>query len=479
MNKAMVMDPPALSAWKDAIRRRYAADEAEVMRELIGQIRLDEAERKEIAAAGAQIVQRVRRETSPSMMESFLAEYGLSTSEGVGLMCLAEALLRVPDAETIDELIRDKIEPSNWGAHLGNSSSSLVNASTWALLLTGKVLDDDPKRPAAALRGLVRRLGEPVVRTAVGQSMKILGRQFVLGQTIEEGIKNARTLEAQGYTYSYDMLGEAARTDADAVRYHAAYAHAIKVIAKRAKGDVRSSPGISVKLSALHPRYEYTHRDTVMAELVPRALELAKQAAKANIGFNIDAEEQDRLELSLDVIEALLSDPALKGWDGFGVVVQAYGRRAGPVIEALYDLAERLDRRIMVRLVKGAYWDTEVKLAQEMGTKTFPVFTRKVNTDVSYMACARMLMDRRDRIYPQFATHNAHTCAAVLALAGNDKDSFEFQRLHGMGESVHTIVKEGEGTRCRVYAPVGAHRDLLAYLVRRLLENGANSSFVN
>ena len=461
------------------IRTNYDADEAAVLSELIECIKLSEEERRQVATAGANYVARVRKEKSPSMMEAFLAEYGLSTSEGVGLMCLAEALLRVPDAETIDDLIHDKIEPSDWGAHLGKSSSSMVNASTWALLLTGKVLEDDPKGPTRALRGLVRRMGEPVVRKAVGQSMRILGRQFVLGQTIEEGMKNARELEKQGYTYSYDMLGEAARTDDDALRYHQAYAKAITAIAKQAKGDVRGSPGISVKLSALHPRYEYTHRDTVMAELVPRAKELVQQAAKANIGFNIDAEEQDRLDLSLDVIEALMADPSLAGWDGFGVVVQAYGRRAAPVIEALYDMAKRYDRKIMVRLVKGAYWDTEIKLSQEMGVKTFPVYTRKVNTDVSYMACAQMLLDRRDRIYPQFATHNAHTCAAVVAMAGSDKESYEFQRLHGMGESLHHIVKQAEGTHCRIYAPVGAHRDLLAYLVRRLLENGANSSFVN
>ncbi|NIC04899.1 bifunctional proline dehydrogenase/L-glutamate gamma-semialdehyde dehydrogenase PutA [Billgrantia bachuensis] len=479
MSEVSMRHQSAVSESRSRVRANYAADEAEVLHGLAERIRLSEEERRKVAAAGANYVERVRKETSPTMMEAFLAEYGLSTAEGVGLMCLAEALLRVPDAETIDDLIHDKIEPSDWGAHLGKSSSSMVNASTWALMLTGKVLDDDPKGPVRALRGLVRRVGEPVVRTAVGQSMKILGRQFVLGQTIEEGMKNARELEKQGYTYSYDMLGEAARTDADAVRYHQAYAKAIAAIAEQAKGDVRSSPGISVKLSALHPRYEFTHRDTVMSELVPRALELAQQAAKANIGFNIDAEEQDRLELSLDVIEALLSDPSLAGWDGFGVVVQAYGRRAAPVIETLYELAERLDRKIMVRLVKGAYWDTEIKLAQELGVETFPVFTRKANTDVSYMACAQMLLDRRDRIYPQFATHNAHTCAAVVAMAGDDKESFEFQRLHGMGESLHHIVKQTEGTRCRIYAPVGAHRDLLAYLVRRLLENGANSSFVN
>ncbi len=479
MNEANLHLQGDMSDLRSRIRANYDANEADVLRGLVERIKLSEDDRRKVAAVGAKYVERVRKEKSPSMMEAFLAEYGLSTAEGVGLMCLAEALLRVPDAETIDDLIHDKIEPSDWGAHLGKSSSSMVNASTWALMLTGKVLDDDPKGPVRALRGLVRRMGEPVVRTAVGQSMKILGRQFVLGQTIEEGMKNARELEKQGYTYSYDMLGEAARTDDDALRYHEAYAKAISAIAKQAKGDVRGSPGISVKLSALHPRYEYTHRDTVMAELVTRAKELVQQAAKANIGFNIDAEEQDRLDLSLDVIEALMSDPSLDGWDGFGVVVQAYGRRAAPMIESLYELAERFDRKIMVRLVKGAYWDTEIKLAQEMGVETFPVFTRKVNTDVSYMACAQMLLDRRDRIYPQFATHNAHTCAAIIAMAGDDKASYEFQRLHGMGESLHQIVKQSEGTHCRLYAPVGAHRDLLAYLVRRLLENGANSSFVN
>lgn len=281
-----------------AVRKNYAADEVVLIRQLVESLRLSGTERATIAAVGAQIVDRVRGETTPSMMESFLAEYGLSTDEGVGLMCLAEALLRVPDAETIDDLIQDKIEPSNWGAHLGNSSSPLINASTWALMLTGKVLDDDPKKPAAALRGLIRRIGEPLVRTAVAQAMKLLGRQFVLGQTIEEGLRNARALEDDGYTYSYDMLGEAARTDADALRYHQAYANAITAIAKKSKGDVRSSPGISVKLSALHPRYEFTHHATVMAELVPRAIHLAKQAAAAKIGFNIDAEEQDRLDLN-------------------------------------------------------------------------------------------------------------------------------------------------------------------------------------
>ncbi|MEL6774011.1 MAG: bifunctional proline dehydrogenase/L-glutamate gamma-semialdehyde dehydrogenase PutA, partial [Pseudomonadota bacterium] len=479
MTLETLSDPVDLAETRARIRDRYGAAEEAVVRELATGLRLSPEDRAQIAAAGARMVERVRSDTTPSMMESFLAEYGLSSDEGIGLMCLAEALLRVPDAETIDELIHDKIEASDWGAHLGRSTSPLVNASTWALMLTGKVLDDDPAKPAKTLRSLIRRLGEPVVRTAVAQSMKLLGRQFVLGETIGEAMGHAETEERRGYTFSYDMLGEAARTEADAARYFDAYGAAITAISGAAKGDIRKSPGISVKLSALSPRYEYTHRAHVMDVVVSRTRELARIAAKANIGFNIDAEEQDRLDLSLDVIEAVLADEALAGWDGFGVVIQAYGRRAPQVIEHLDALARRLDRKLMVRLVKGAYWDTEIKLAQELGVDDFPVFTRKANTDLSFIACARMLLDRRERLYPQFASHNAHTCAAVLHMAGNDRDGFEFQRLHGMGEALHAVVREGEGTRCRIYAPVGAHRDLLAYLVRRLLENGANSSFVH
>ena len=464
---------------RSAIREAYTADEADVVRALNKELGLEASRRNAISSEAAGIITRVRNESDPTMMEAFLDEYGLSTEEGVGLMCLAEALLRVPDAETIDDLIEDKIAPSDWSAHLGHSSSPMVNASTWALMLTGRVLKDDPSKPAARARRLIKRLGEPVVRRAVGQAMKIMGQQFVLGESIEEGLKKAEGQRKKGYTYSYDMLGEAARTDADAQAFFASYAHAIERIGDAARGDIRDNPGISVKLSALSPRYQSTHRKAVAEQVVPRCLELARMAAKAKVGFNIDAEEQDRLDLSLDVIEAVLSDESLKGWDGFGVVVQAYGKRAPQVLRHLYSLAERLDRKIMVRLVKGAYWDTEIKLAQELGVENFPVFTRKVNTDVSYMACAKMLLDMRDRIYPQFATHNAHTCATVLELAGNDRDSFEFQRLHGMGESLHQIVKTSAGTRCRIYAPCGPHKDLLAYLVRRLLENGANSSFVN
>jgi RHH-type proline utilization regulon transcriptional repressor/proline dehydrogenase/delta 1-pyrroline-5-carboxylate dehydrogenase len=466
------------TSW-DIIERQSLRDEAALVQALIAEAGLDAAARGRITAAGADLVRRIRASVKPGLMEVFLAEYGLSTDEGIALMCLAEALLRVPDAETMDALIEDKIAPSDWGKHLGQSASSLVNASTWALMLTGKVLDEREPGIVGHLKAAVKRLGEPVIRTAVSRAMKEMGRNFVLGETIDLAMKRAQDLEARGYTYSYDMLGEAARTEADARRYHLAYSKAITAIAAAATtGDIRTNPGISVKLSALHPRYEVAKRARVMEELVPRVRALAGLAKAAGLGFNIDAEEADRLALSLEVIEAVLADPALKGWDGFGVVVQAYGRRAGAVIDWLYALAEKLDRKIMVRLVKGAYWDAEVKRAQVLGLASFPVFTRKQATDVSYIANAKKLLAMTDRIYPQFATHNAHTVAAILDMA-IDKRAFEFQRLHGMGERLHDIVLEDNGTRCRIYAPVGAHRDLLAYLVRRLLENGANSSFVN
>ncbi len=462
------------------MREATLPDESDVLKRLVSDADLSTDERKRISVSAAQLVREIRENSDPGLMESFLAEYGLSTDEGIALMCLAEALLRVPDAETIDALIEDKIAPSDWGKHLGQSSSSLVNASTWALMLTGKVLDDDESGLLGTLRGAVKRLGEPVIRTAVGQAMREMGRQFVLGQTINEAMQEADAFEKEGYTYSYDMLGEAARTEADARRYHLSYSEAINQIAKACvKDDVRENPGISVKLSALHPRYEYGQRQRVLDELVPRARSLALLAKSAGMGFNIDAEEADRLDLSLDVIEAVVSDPSLAGWDGFGVVVQAYSPRASHVIDWLYNLAGRFNRRFMVRLVKGAYWDTEVKRAQTLGLDGFPVFTRKASTDVSYIANAKRLLGMIDRIYPQFATHNAHSVCAILELAGNRKDAFEFQRLHGMGEALHGLVMKTNQTRCRIYAPVGRHRDLLAYLVRRLLENGANSSFVN
>jgi RHH-type proline utilization regulon transcriptional repressor/proline dehydrogenase/delta 1-pyrroline-5-carboxylate dehydrogenase len=454
-----------------------------VLARLIAEADLGPADRSRIAARGADLVRAIRTAARPGLMEVFLAEYGLSTDEGVALMCLAEALLRVPDAETMDALIEDKIAPSDWSRHLGRSSSPLVNASTWALMLTGRVLDETEPGVAGRLRAAVRRLGEPVIRAAVGRALREMGRQFVLGETMQAAMARAAQEEARGYAYSYDMLGEAARTEADAGRYLAAYRGAIAALVPAARhGDIRANPGISVKLSALHPRYEVAQRARVMDELVPRLRGLAAAAAAAGIGLNVDAEEADRLSLSLDVIGAALEDPALAGWNGFGIVVQAYGHRAGPVIDWIDATAARLGRRLMVRLVKGAYWDSEVKLAQVRGMAAFPVFTHKAATDVSFIANARKLLGLTGRIYPQFATHNAHTVAAILDMAaatGVGRRAFEFQRLHGMGERLHEIVRAAEGTACRIYAPVGAHRDLLAYLVRRLLENGANSSFVN
>ena len=455
------------------------ADAQGILATLMNTAALTAQDRSAICATAAGLVRDIRGASAPGMMEVFLAEYGLSTDEGVALMCLAEALLRVPDAETMDALIEDKIAPSDWGRHMGHSTSTMVNASTWALMLTGRVLDDEQPGPIRHLRAAIKRMGEPVIRTAVARAMKEMGRQFVLGEDIKAAMKRAAGMEAKGFTYSYDMLGEAARTEGDARRYHLSYSDAISSIARGCTNDdIRRNPGISVKLSALHPRYEVAQEASVMRDLVPRLRALCLLAKSAGMGLNVDAEEADRLGLSLDVIDAVMSEPALAGWDGFGVVVQAYGPRAGAMIDALYAMAQSHDRRIMVRLVKGAYWDTEIKRAQVEGVDGFPVFTRKAATDVSYIANARKLLGMTDRIYPQFATHNAHTVAAVLHM-GKDKEAYEFQRLHGMGETLHNLVMQQHGSRCRIYAPVGAHKDLLAYLVRRLLENGANSSFVN
>ncbi len=470
----------ALHDLRAATRDRHFAAEADCISTLLASHAPTKAERQASSAKAEALVADIRADGRPGLMEVFLGEYGLSTAEGIALMCLAEALLRVPDAGTVDELIEDKIAGASWAEHLGKSPSSLVNASTWALMLTGRVLDDESSRGLAqTVRGLVKRLGEPVIRLAVRAAMRELGDQFVLGETIDGALKRGRHLESKGFTHSFDMLGEAALTSAHATEFREAYRNAIVTLGRHARSpDIRDNPGISVKLSALHPRYEVGQRRRVLTELVATTLELAIAAKDANIGLNIDAEEADRLDLSLDVIEAVLRDRRLAGWDGFGVVVQAYGKRAPLVLDWLYALATELDRSIMVRLVKGAYWDSEIKRSQVENHPDFPVFTRKAATDVSYLCCARKLLAMTDRIYPQFATHNAHTVSAILAMAA-DKDSFEFQRLHGMGEVLHRLVHEREGTRCRIYAPVGAHRDLLAYLVRRLLENGANSSFVN
>jgi RHH-type transcriptional regulator, proline utilization regulon repressor / proline dehydrogenase / delta 1-pyrroline-5-carboxylate dehydrogenase len=480
-------DRPPLSEDPHRIRIRAAhrADEAACVAELLELAAVDDPTRARIRARALQLAERVRHAGGDQLgVEAFLQEYRLSTREGIMLMCLAEALLRIPDADTADRLIRDKLSAGEWSRHLGHSSSLLVNASTWGLMLTGRFVRADLEQnadPGAWLARLVQRLGEPVLRQALLQGMRVLGRHFVLGQTIEQAIRRAREAEAKGYRYSYDMLGEAARTAADAEHYHRAYRDAIAAISAAAEGhDLMTRPGVSIKLSALHPRYELAQHRRLWAELYPRVLELLKAARAGGIAVTIDAEEADRLEPSLDLFERLAAAPELAGWDGVGLAVQAYQKRAIDVIAWLEALAARARRRVPVRLVKGAYWDTEIKRTQEQGLDDYPVFTRKLATDVSYLACARRLLAGGDAFYPQFATHNAQTLGSIIELAGNRRD-FEFQRLHGMGEALYEeLVGADDGAiACRVYAPVGSHQDLLPYLVRRLLENGANTSFVN
>ncbi len=412
-------------------------------------------------------------------VEDFLREYGLSTPEGLAMMVLAEALLRVPDAQTQDKLIEDKLKEGNWSEHEAHGDTWFVAASAWALGITAKVIRPG-ETPESVVQGLIRRLGLPTVRTATKQAMRFLGHHFVLGENIADALSRAAKNESRGYRHSFDMLGEGARTSADAKRYWQSYADAIEAIGQAAGStQLPDRMGISVKLSALHPRYHATHRDRVMRELVPDLLALAQRAKAHNLNFTVDAEEAERLELSLDVIDAVFADDSLAGWDGFGLAIQAYQKRAPAVIDHIDALCRSTGRRMMVRLVKGAYWDTEVKLAQERGLADYPVFTRKAATDVCYLACAQKMLAMRERLFPQFATHNALTVATILEMAGDDKGGFEFQRLHGMGEPLYEAVTEGNRpVPCRIYAPVGGYRDLLAYLVRRLLENGANSSFV-
>jgi RHH-type proline utilization regulon transcriptional repressor/proline dehydrogenase/delta 1-pyrroline-5-carboxylate dehydrogenase len=471
-------ETPLLAAIRDAHRQDETAAVATI---LAAEIPAEARER--IAMTARRLVETVRRERlGKGGLDAFLHEYALSSPEGVALMCLAEALLRIPDSETVDKLIRDKIAAADWRSHLGHSGSLFVNASTWALMLTGRLLRPDNEGDLGdVLRRLVARSSEPVWRQAVAAAMRILAGQFVMGRTIEEALERARAAERHGYRHSFDMLGEAARTMADAERYHTAYRHAIAAIGTAAAGrGIEGGPGISVKLSALHPRYEIAQNDRILHELLPSLLDLARHARDAGIGFTVDAEEADRLELSLDLVEALATAPELAGWDGLGLAVQAYQKRALPLVDWLAELARRANRRLMVRLVKGAYWDTEIKNAQERGLDGYPVFTRKLATDVSYLACAKRLLAAGKAFYPQFATHNAHTLAAVLEM-GTGRADWEFQRLHGMGEALYgEVVGPDKMDRpCRVYAPVGGHEDLLAYLVRRLLENGANTSFVN
>ncbi|MCH8112713.1 MAG: bifunctional proline dehydrogenase/L-glutamate gamma-semialdehyde dehydrogenase PutA, partial [Proteobacteria bacterium] len=480
---------PDLSGFRIAYQAAYRAPEAEVLSNLIGRARLPLDAAQRVGVAAGTLVDGVRAQRNGGGMESFLREYGLSTPEGVVLMCLAEALLRVPDAETASRLIADKIGSAEWDRHVGKSDSLFVNASTWALMLTGQLVQPRNKTtgdPRGMMRQLLARGGEPVIRQAVTRAMRILGRQYVLGRTIGEalgrtGNGNSGSKGGPGKCYSFDMLGEAAKTAHDARRYFAAYVEAIGAIgAHRSAPNVYDAPGISVKLSALHPRFEYSQRPRVMAELSEKLTILAVKARDAGIGITIDAEESDRLDLTLDLFALLLDEPGLAGWDGLGLAVQAYQKRAYPVIEWLEALARAKGRRLMIRLVKGAYWDTEIKRAQEDALLDYPVFTRKAATDVSYLACARRMLEAPDAFYPQFATHNAHTLASILEMAGASRQ-FEFQRLHGMGEALYAQIEGAPEmiAPVRVYAPVGSHEDLLPYLVRRLLENGANTSFVH
>ncbi|MEM9796338.1 MAG: L-glutamate gamma-semialdehyde dehydrogenase [Pseudomonadota bacterium] len=428
-------------------------------------------------ARAARLIDGIRKaQTRIGGLEDFLRDYDLSTREGLALMAMAEALLRVPDTATQDSLIADKIAAGDWAGHVG-SEVWLVAAATRGLDLSHRILKPGDTAPGV-LSQLSRRIGAPAVRQGVRQAMRFMGHQFVLGETIDDALARARDAEKAGDLHSYDMLGEGARTWADARRYATSYADAIAAIGRAAgKRPLPHRPGISVKLSALHPRYEPRNRDAVLAELVPIVTDLASAARDHNLNFTVDAEEQERLELSIDVIEAVLADAGLRGWDGFGLAVQAYGKRAIDVIDWAGNAAKRHEQRLMVRLVKGAYWDTEVKHAQVEGHGDYPVFTRKAVTDLNYLACAERMLDLRPHLYPQFATHNALTIAMILDMAG-DAEGFEFQRLHGMGEALRDVLKKETDVPCRIYAPVGGHRDLLAYLVRRLLENGASTSFV-
>ncbi len=477
----------AVSIDRLEVRLAYRPEEEEVAAERVEQARLKPRELKEATSIARTLVNGMRS-TKPTGLDAFLHTYDLGSDEGIALMCLAEALLRIPDAHTADELIADKLSKPRWAEKLGESDSAFVNAATFSLLLTGKVLENANDRSdnwRSAIGRAVGRLGEPVIRTAVDQAMRILGKQFVFGRTIDEALKRAAPERKNGLSHSFDMLGEAARTFADADRYADSYRDALDRIAKEAKGGFARSPGISVKLSALHPRYEWSHAEAAKAYILPVLRELAAKASAADVHLTIDAEEADRLELQMDMFEALAADDKLfaNGWAGFGIAIQAYQKRARPLCEWTVDLARAHGRKFMIRLVKGAYWDTEVKLAQVAGLTDYPVFTRKVATDVSYLACAKVLLDASDVIYPAFATHNANTIGQVKALAGATR--FEFQRLHGMGEELYAELSKLEKhlgdpqTPVRIYAPVGSHKELLAYLVRRLLENGANSSFVN
>lgn len=472
-------------ALRATIRSAHRLPETECLAPLMAAARRNSAEHAVATQLARHLVTTLRAKGSRAPVEQLMREFSLSSAEGIALMCLAEALLRIPDAASRDALIRDKIGHGDWRSHLGHPTTLFAGAATWGLVLTGRVVGaPDESGLTAALTRVVRRAGEPAIRKGVDLAMRMLGGQFVTGRSIAEALRNGRRREALGFSYSYDMLGEAAMNAGDAARYAEDYAGAIAAIgaASGGRGPV-AGPGISVKLSALHPRYARAQRQRVMGELLPRLMDLALAASRHDIGFNIDAEEADRLDLSLDLLETLAMDERLAGWNGLGFVVQAYQKRALPVVDWVVDLAGRSGHRLMVRLVKGAYWDSEIKRAQVDGLDGFPVFTRKVHTDVSYLACARRLLMAGGAVFPQFATHNARTLADIVAMAGPDfrPGDYEFQCLHGMGETLYEEVVGGTviDRPCRIYAPVGTHETLLAYLVRRLLENGANSSFVN
>ncbi len=480
----------ASDAARDELSAYHLMDEIRLVGALVERAVYTTDERRRIADTARRLVHAARAgKGAHGGIDAFMHEYGLTSEEGVILMCLAEALLRIPDADTADALIAEKIGGGQWDRHLGASDSLFVNASTWGLMLTGHIVrlrDAKGSGPLSAVKRLVARSGEPMIRQALRHAMRIMGDQFVLGRTIDEALERADAMEKRGYRYSYDMLGEAAKTGADADRYFNRYVEAIEAIGKKA-GPIASAhshmlmrrPGISVKLSAIHPRFDPGKEDRLARELAPRLLELARMARDAGLTMTVDAEEQDRLDLSLGTFGEVLRDPSLERWPGFGLAVQAYGKRAIPTLRWLKRLSDRTQRRIPVRLVKGAYWDSEIKWAQERGFSDYPVFTRKLHTDVSYLAAMRFLLSEPQAFFPQFATHNAHTVASAHIAAGNSE--FEFQRLHGMGEPLYDAVSGdgGLGRSCRIYAPVGGHEDLLAYLVRRLLENGANTSFVS
>ncbi len=473
----------SLDQWREYITQNTYVDESGYLTELLALLGADDTLMDRITTDATRFVDTVREKNRDKQgVEAFLQQYSLSTQEGVVLMCLAEALLRIPDAEVANKLISDKLRLADWDKHIGQSDSLLVNMSTWGLMLTGKVMTmgvEDDGRPSHLLGRLIQKMGEPIVRQAMNQAMKLMGQQFVLGRTISEALDRARKDQPRGYTHSFDMLGEAAFTAEDAVRYKEAYRMAIRAIGDAPKPERVPHPSISIKLSALHPRYEVSKTERVLDELTATLVDLAQEARQRNVYVTIDAEEVDRLELSLAVIERVLRHPVCQGWNGFGLVVQAYSKRALPALGFLNQLAKELGRVIPLRLVKGAYWDSEIKWTQIAGLPAYPVYTRKAATDVSYLACAKFILNQHGTFFAQFATHNAQTVKSILDMAGTRRD-FEFQRLHGMGEALYdTLLDQHPDLYCRVYAPVGAHKDLLPYLVRRLLENGANTSFVH